>query len=151
MKRLATIMLATVLAGLAPPAPAQSVPTLAGTWVANVAEEGSGPGGLEYDRFSWVRRLRGDGTAQIEARFYRDDRVVLRHAEEGEWGVEAGAFWFRCARVLREGAMVPCDRRAEYQILAFDPTTLRYRAKGSERIYTMSRAADDFRLPDGTQ
>jgi len=138
---------AALLVLLACPSHAQNPATLVGAWAINRPEEGTGPGGLEYDSLRWVRRHAADGTGSVELRLYKDGRPVLSHRETGTWGLTGSTYWFQCATATREGADLPCNRRAEYSVLRIDATTFRYRAAGSELIHNLTRVEDGFELP----
>lgn len=124
---------------------AQARRALLGKWY-GINETGSGV------RKEWLVERAADGTYRTDFRSTSPDGKISSQSEVGFWGL-SGDVYFRIFRgwVMVDG-MKPADptdpgHYDAYRIELLNSAHMRYRHLDHDRVYTMKKMPDSFRLP----
>ncbi len=92
----------------------------------------------------WIAQRWPNGDLEIEFRRYENCQLVHRQVERGSWMVEGG----RYSSLIAQLDDKPVMRVEDYELLAQEGDTMRYRHLGSGQIFHARRVLADFTWPE---
>lgn len=129
--------------------PRPDVPqTWLGTWYSESGnDEQHLIDGRKYDNRRELIVNQGDGTRTDTFRYYDKAQLVGERISNSSWGVDDGEFWTQCLSLVKDGDAFPCSVQYKYEIISASSQEIRYKSTQTQNTYTLTRVADDFRLP----